>query len=795
MLRRYTHIAILSTVIALLASCSDESYYITPDEVPEEADGKPVEFILDFPEIQGSRTYIDGYGNERFSVGDLIHIIGYFNISYLDESSTEGNKITGTMSTYGALKFNGTNWVAADESQLTWPAVAVDGQFTAYYISESNGVLTGQNPTETYSLSNLTSTSDPLMAVSAEGIPYGYAVRLSFKHLCASLTLVDLEPQVSDFYWFTTNGPTDQDSGDTLPFNNAFRISLGQDSDENPTLNFEFCQLENSPYTGIFIEGTAEEYETLNDKGETVTYISASYFLEPGFYDTFQIVYPASNATTYPYIEYDYNNIPPNVGGLEIKNTPPDLQPNTPYTLTISKSPGITLTAPPAVDDWDESNNFYDVNVEDFLQAIYNKQEYTNSEGYQILEQTATGTKLLHNVDFHGFRYSEFTNTEFRPNNQEGSVFDGDFHYIQNLADPLFRYNFGTIQNLGIKKIDASLLSYEVEYADDNDMSRNGALCMWNRSDATISNIRISDANLTVYVKCVDPNGSEVHNIGMLVGSNTGNINTVSYSGTFNLTVSGLQATAPDYGDGNNYPVDASVLIGGIVGQNAAEGSISDVSPLDGSTMTMYITNNCNGQLGSYSVGGIVGESSGYILDVMMSNLRIDGSGSKGVTSYMGGMAGQLTTTGSSSINTCNVSGNVTAGVSVPYQTVTSLSYIGGIAGNVYNVPVVNCGAMVSVSGVSNTTENVLYGTGGAFGRISPAPAYSITDNTAYGTMMRYPVTSGGTPSNSNFYGSFAGIVPVGQSWDDNYKNNGNTVNPFPSMNYIGGYLNGNTVP
>ncbi|MCH5221700.1 MAG: hypothetical protein J1F05_05145 [Muribaculaceae bacterium] len=770
-----------------MVACTDVN--LNPDWDYESSNGLPLEFDFILPYQSDSRAFSeDDNVKTKFVEGDVIHVLGTFKTQNLQE---DGSYLPGeTITRYGALIYNGLMWKAVSGSNLTWPTNATYGQFKAYYISESNGVLTGANPTETYLLANLTASSDPLEAVSKPDIPYGYGIRMEFSHICAYLSLVDLEPMVAESYWFTTDNVKKSAEGSVVTFNNAFKISLSNlESPTGPDLNFEFCPISDSQYQMVYIAANTIQTEGVDENGNPIITAQANYFLEPGFYESFSLFYPAGVGSTYRYLEYNYNNIPEESGGIGIVNNPPDLKANQTYTLTITKSPGITVNIPPQADGWDESGTSYTVDVEEFLKAINEKRDYFYDDGeenVQILERTPNGTKLLHNVNFNYFNYSGFTDQSFRANNIEGSVFDGDYHYISNLGSPLFRYNFGTIKNLGVKEAQISLVSYE-ESNENDDMSRNGALCMWNRSNATISNVRVSDVNMTVYVKTVDSGGQETHNIGGVIGSNTGVINGVSISGNFNLAVAGLDATTPNFGDGKSYPVNASVLIGGFLGQNAGEGEIYDVSPLEG-TPVINIINSCEGSLGAFSVGGVVGESQGYITGVIFPNVKVDATSSNGLTSYIGGIAGQLAvSTGDDNaiLNSCIVSGSVKAGLSqsTVNSALSSVSYIGGIAGTVLNVPIIDCSVAVSIHATTQPKENVVYGTGGAIGRIRQSSSYNIQSIIAYGADLTFP--SG--VADNNWYGSFAGIVPERQSWDENYSDKNIIVHVFSGMDYIGG--------
>ena len=224
------------------------------------------------------------------------------------------------------------------------------------------------------------------------------------------------------------------------------------------------------------------------------------------------------------------------------------------------------------------------------------------------------------------------------------------------------------------------------------------------------------------------------------------------------------------------------MLIGGVVGQNAANGKITDISILD-EDLSVKITNSCEGTLGSYSVGGIVGQSSGYIIAANLSNVTIDGSKSIGVTSYMGGMAGQLTLSNNDgSMENCIVSGKVIAGISKKYGSLNSRSYTGGIAGAVYNMPVKGCRSMLDVAGPTEEMkrDDVLYATGGGFGRIRSANNYNFSKLIIWGSNLT---------GLASFIGNFAGIAPDSENWTDWMKNFGTyeiNVRQFGTYKNIG---------
>lgn len=769
---------ILPAVLAVvLAGCADDWLLREPDGYVNGE--KTVEFDFVWPE-NTTRGFDEGIEvKHKFAKGDVIHVLGTFNTEALQEN---GDKLPGKESRYGALQFDGISWRGVANNQLTWPSIATDGVFYAYYISGSNGVLTSEDKggIQPMLLSRVSPTSDPLYASPTKSIDYGHAVPLNFNHLCSHLTLIDLEPMVASQYFFTTTGLRESEDGDEKTFNNAFRIFLTADDtpglEGDPVLNFEFCQVPDESYAGeIYISSpVTKDYDT---EGREIA--TAGYFLEPGFYETFKLSYPATASSTYEYLTYDYNNVPKSEGGVEYTATPPQLDAGTTYKLTITKAPGVTINTPPDAGGWDDEGPSYEVDVEDFLKAACGGLDYTNNDGVNILEKTPNGTKLLHNVDFKGADYSRGFDDGFEPDIQQYVVFDGGLHYIDNPGSSLIRNNYGSIVNLGVRNSKINATSVK---SDDNgiDRSRYGALCAYNRDMGSIENARVEGLNMTIKVSSVvtaDTDGSETHNIGGAIGSNTGKVTGLGLDGTFTINVTG---TDDD--------VTASVLIGGITGQNAGGATLSDVTMLS-DAFRMTIKNSCEGPIGSYSVGGVVGESTGNLVGIILSNVTIDCSASSGVTSYIGGIAGQVSssTVSSGIMDSCVVSGTASAGNTQPYQDLSSASYIGGIAGTDLDVPVIDCRAAVSIYGSGKAQEGVLYGTGGAFGRIRVAltGTYTFENIIAYGSVLQAPQ---GPTSIVSYIGNFAGIVPPGQSWD-NFSNKNIVVRSFGDIRNVGGDL------
>lgn len=776
---------LIIALVTLLGSCREDDPKWGNDSSDLEM---PVEFNFQWPGITETRGFDDANVKTKFVDGDVVHIVGTFKTKALLEN---GDYEEGMTARYGALKYNEKTrqWEPVAGNKLTWPSISTEGTFYAYYLSGSNGLFTDYDSPVEVNLSKVTAETDPLMAPSTGWMVYGHAVNLQFNHLCAYLTLENMEPNVASNYFFTTENVKTAVDGVSHPFNNAFTLTLTEnDGSENedlagtPELKFQFVRDPDPAFNDmVYISGNTTLSSYQDGEGEEKNVTKVGYFLEPGYYETFDLHYPATAPNTYPYLTYDYNTIPDKVGGVEYDNIPPDLEAGTTYTLNITRAPGVTIVNPPSSEGWDDEGESETVDPEQFLEAVRNGWEYKNEDGTLILEQTPEGTKLLHNVDFGFFSYDRFMSLRFLPDVLEGKVFDGDYHYISNLGSPFLRNNYGTVRNLGLKNVRFEGISEEYaptanETDNIKDRSRHGALCMWNRSNAVISNVRIENVDMTINVQYLNTasDGTEVHNIGCAVGSNTGTISELAFAENFNLTVNGSNVQ------------NAEVLIGGVIGQNAGNGNLYDVSLYDES-FALTITNNCRGDLGLYAVGGIVGKSSGYITGVIMSDVTIDCKSSSGVDSYIGGMAGQLDVSENSTsyVKNCILGGIVSAGITKSYNDFPGQSYIGGMVGYDNKVEVSGCRASVSVYGSASVSENVTYATGGAIGSIqSPATFENLI---AYGPVLQAPSGAPATDG-ANYIGNFAGTGPKGQTWND-YADKNIILRSFNIEN-IGAFIN-----
>ena len=737
-----------------MASCTADMPWWT-----EGSGEQPVDFNCaisgDFTRsLSGVRSY--------FVKNDVIHVQGNFYFANGD-----------SVIKYGALKYNGSSWEPLDGSQLTWPNTSVGGRFKAYHLNGSTGIITGSE-TNLYYLSNMTPATDPLGSEETDILPYGHSVDMYFHHLPTYLSFFEV-PHIASSFLFVK---TDEEGAYDPAMKNAFKLT----KNEKNELNLEWVSAPDYTYNAV--GGTTTEglvyvkshTYILNNREQT------NFMLAPGNYDNFSLRYVTIKPNTVEYLRYSFT--PGSV--FDDKENPIeslDLETGRPYTMDISTTQGVTIVSPPDEEQgWDDNGPVFDIDVEAFLRAAANSRDYfvdgSNGERVQILQKDGTGVKLLHNVDFKNEYYTVFNGflPEIRGTDQ---LFDGCYHYIYNVGCTVFQNNQGKIRNLGIRNAgQAKMISDEND--NNNDFSRKGLLVGQNTATGSIENIRImGDVNISAYVNpTFNTITTEAHNIGGVVGSNVGKIDGVALSGTFNLSVENYE----------NMQFNSTVMIGGLVGQNAGNATLSNVSVIT-QPFSMNIVNKCRGNngnmdAGAFYVGGFVGQSSATIDNINLPNVTIDGRESIGVVSYMGGMVGNVIsqTNTSGRLSSCTVTGSVIPGVTKPYSAVTSETCVGGIAGTLQSATVTDCLSSVAVNGATSTNSGVINAVGGAFGRIRSAS--TITSILAFGDTLTGILTGWSTSG----IGTFAGLIPPGQSWST-YQNNDITVKNFSGYNEVGGNL------
>ena len=744
MIRSYIY-AFLGILVSLLISgCREDYFPIDEDIVPGD-----VRLQVEIENFEGDTRGILEESKVYFEEGELIHVQAIYECE-LDGETFQKRQ-------YGLLEYKGHGkWEPHTSSRsLSWPDEAISGSFKAYYLAGSNGELSG-NVSPAKLLSDFKFSEVPLSG-EISGVKYGAAVTLRMKRLFTYLTLNEMENGVASELWFSIPSTP----GERV-LNNAFKLDFNPDPDSyeiTPT----FLQIPSKDYMDdsgnglVFVQAKLNETAGENDIGTVV-----SYFLEPGVYHTFNLLYPRGRNNYATYLSYNRN--------LESVTGSEGLKGNHRYVFSILKSLGIIVQQNPD-DGWDENDPIIIVDVEAFLRAVNSGNEYyvydeETGVTTQILERTTSGTRLLRNIDFNYKYYDSFGTDNFRA--ILNSVFDGNYHYIYHTACPLFYTNYGTISNLGIRDSETRQPLISCENWNNNNLNCNGLLASYNKG--TVVNVRVVEAKMEIQMFARST--QESHNIGLLFGENTGNVFDIGLSGTLSLFVDNYQES----------DIIPRVNIGGLVAQNL--GTISNVSYIDEKDNdyaypVLTINNRCQGDNGVYKVGGICGNNMGTLEEIFLPEISVDASQSRGLESYIGGIAGEIpiSDSGSPRVIGCIVRGEVKAGVIKSVINLLSLSYTGGVAGAV-NVQayIIDNSVSIDVHGPAEAENNVEYGEGGAFGIIKIQDGFSegkIKDLACYANYLSGP----------DYIGNFAGIVPYGFGWDEFFKDLNISVKQLKEQN------------
>ena len=770
MLKSLTRLVLLATVF--VAGCRKEGLQTADDILRGE--GLPVEISIGIADGVDTRGILSE-SKQEFDNAELIHLRVVFDC--VPKVGSPRKDILYTIlqcssSSYAGGRYNIQWSVLSGQPALIWPDDAVTGTFTAYYVSGSSGALTG-NQMEPKLLSEYKAAEVPLSA-EVKDVPYGNAVRLPMKRLFSFLTLTEIQEGVSDDLWYTVH---DDDT-----FNNAFRLLFDEQTKE---MTPEFCRIPNDDYKDgngdplvvvkAYAGGTSEE--GVNEGSATGT----SFFLEPRAYHQFSILYPRSRTEYATYLTYT-KDLAQILKGDD--NPEGKFLPNGRYVFSVLKSLGVIVEESPD-DGWDKAEPAVDINVEKFLKAMQSGDNYFEYDKHtqqdvQILESTPEGTRLLRNVSFHHEYYDVFPDN-FRPT--LSNTFDGNYHYIHDMACPLLYENYGNIINLGIR--DAATRDengnprpvISSEKAERNgttvDMSYNGIIAA--RNLGVVDNVRVVNVDMTVQIQAAGT--GEAHNVSLLFGVNQGRVYDVGLAGELKLTVE----NAP----GDN--VMPQVMVGGVAGQNT--GTVRGITHIEDEKENfampeIIILNKCQGDNGAYWSGGIAGTNIGNLEEIFLHSVLVDASGSRGVGSYLGGLVGenQSSNSGAPVIRGCIVRGSVEAGQIRSLTNITSYSYTGGMAGAL-NVQSLIDDCSVSVSVVDVTAQDVAteYGQGGAFGILQPIPAGSGLQEGLIQILSCY----GSVLEGNGHVGNFAGIVPAGFGWE-HYKDNQINVKQHAGTENIG---------
>lgn len=731
-------------VFLILMGCRDENQYI------ENFNGKDVNFNIEIDNIDGVTRGILEESKEYFEEGELLHVQAIYKCKDKDLEYEERQ--------YGLLEYQGHGkWMPHNSARsLHWPDEAISGNFKAYYLSGSTGEFTG-NVTPAKLLSDFKFAEVPLSGEISD-VKYGATVSMRMKRLFTYLTLNEMENGVASELWFSIS-PSEGEK----ELKNAFYFKFNPDP-ESYEITPQFISIPSDEYKDdngnglVFVKAKLNETAGENDIGTMV-----SYFLEPGVYHTFNLLYPRGRNNYATYLSYNRN--------LESVTGSDGLKANSRYIFSILKSLGVIVQQNPD-EGWDETEPTVKIDVEEFLRAVNaGKDYYVEENGIttQILERTPTGTRLLQNIDFEYLHYNSFGSDNFKA--ILNSVLDGNYHYIYHTACPLFYANYGTITNLGIRDSETkepliSCESWEEESGVINNISYNGLIASINY--ATIINMRIVNAKMVV--KILGRGTQESHNASLLFGVNRGNVYDIGLSGNLELIV-------------ENYPeceIMPRINIGGISAQNL--GGITNVSYVDDKDYdypTLKIYNKCKGNNGVYKIGAVCGNNMGSLEEIFLPEILVDGSLSGGLESYIGGIAGEIPTSNSNSprISGCIVRGEVKSGVIKSVINLLSLSYTGGLAGSAnVQAEILDNSVSVDIVGQSEAEDDVEYGIGGAFGILKKQDGYSegdIDDLACYANILTGP----------DYIGNFAGIVPNGYDWEDHFKDKNISVKQLKPQN------------
>lgn len=763
---------IIFSFFLLFSGCKENDLFI--DTSLNHKENFPVSFNISIAPPDGTRSMDNESIKTEFEEGEVIHIMAIFDCVSNNKEYQHKE--------YVVFKHEGNNkWSPLDEENiLYWPMDAISGSFSAFYLNGSTGVFT-ERDMDPILLSSFTYSTDPLEA-NANKVEYGHTIFLAFKHIFAHLTLTEFAPGVADYFWFSRN----DDSGES-ELNNAFYFKYNP---ENKEIQKVFTQVPDDNNNNlIYISRPAEIQPT--DDG---VYGQISFFLEPGKYDWFQLMYQRTNSLVGTYLTYK-NSFSDRVEGGNVEI----LEGNGRYEFSVLRSIGVVIEQDPS-DDWDDSPPTVIVDVEAFLRAAnsgadYWEQDPNTQKWVQILRGNLNtrGVDLLVNADFRFFKYYAFAagekyNKDFLPTiNLE---FNGNYHYIYNLSCPLFYSNSGRIVNLGISNVDSgdeALISnrrYLTPYNTQENFSNTGIIARENTSTGTIENVRISNVKITVDIltSSTENPSQRSHQVGIVVGKNDGIISDIKLGDNLSLSIENYEGET----------VVPKVYIGGIAGDNS--NYIKNIRPDDDSNSpNMIINTSLDGEEGLLHCGGIVGNTAGDIINVFLPQITINCDKNKLIQQYIGGAVGKITssTTKAVILDRCIVNGKIKAGKVFPYLSEAMpycFSYVGGLSGSInLESSITNSTVSMSINVEKDENEkNYLsnefpfYGTGGAFGIIEK------TSSDRIGTMRTIAI-NGSSLSGGILTGCFAGISQKGFSWEDFYSLSKNeiTVRKFPAYPYI----------
>lgn len=673
-----------------------------------------VSFTAEYPD-NGIMTRASD-GKTAFTEGDVIQVSAVFKRGTVNDTL------------YTCLEYKAGEWKSGvTATPMVWPFDAESGVFTAYYIPSVNGVLGVGTSTEPVLMETLTDETDPLTAQS-KSVDYGHAVELKFTHLCTRLILQHVKTDYADKYWLTS--PEHKKNNKEVELPNAYKLSLNA----NQTLSFEFTT-----------EGTSTTDNPVKIV-RTKTGDEVVFYLAPGNYDKMKLNYSYYR----PYLQFDASK--DNTIDV-IKN----LEAHKSYILDVSKLLGaVNIEKDP---DWSDPDKDKPIQlgkdeIPPFLKAIEEGKDYwtTDKDGNkvdQILSVSNEVVTLLENVDFQN------GNKGYSGSIPQTRTFNGNRHYILNLADALFDDIHGKVFDLGVRNAN---ITAAISSETTNSTISLGALGKSNSGEITnihIEGIKISfsDSGTT----------NKTFNVGALLGESTGGkVSDIVLGGTIEVSASGT--------------TNSHLALGGIVGQNS--GQLSAVSFKDdtSSTPTLTVSNKMTGD-GELYTGGLVGQSSGGSISNTILTVTVNASDSEAINNYTGGIVGNMN---GGKLTDCAIAGNckggsghLLTGQKSTTDATDAQAYAGGFAGALGQAEITACRAFNTVEGknTADSSDGVRNAVGGAVG--------GLTRNDTATKITGCKIWN--DPATAEYIGWLVGVgatVPQG-TFSNNSKPDGSTLNEF----------------
>ena len=634
-MKKYISVIVSLIISCCLLSCTEEQW-LKNGGITEQQGGLPIEFVMEFAPTQpltradGTEITIEGE-KTAFENGDIIQIVANF---YCKDTDGDNKVLMPEESICTMLQYQKSEsddmgkWVnyKAENNKdrpLYWPWKSEEATFQAFYYPGFNGYIDGT--TLPVLLDSVDVKTNPLMTEETKRIPYGNAVSLTFKHICARLVLTDLEDVTGGASY--TNLWLENLS--TTPGTNAFKLSLkeedeGTNSDsENGKLSFE-CSFtsEQNEEQKVLIGGKSATITT-NNNGTSSNETAIIFFLPAGNYSN------AALTRRFGRPLLNWNNV----------NDLSSLKTGKSYIVSLNELKGnITIEDD---DDWWEDDkepikpeeNYFNLNT--LLQCIQDGKSYSyndsNGEKITVLEKGQDNQLYLtQNIDFDN---QDFTSQTI----PQAVILNGNGHYFSQVKKSVFSQINGKVHNLGFKNCTASV-----------DLTRTGINnyrfgILTNTNYGIIDNMRLS--NISIYVNSIEDDGG-TYEVGSLVGDSQGAIS--------NIELDNIEVTTNELNVNS-----ATFAFGGLIGQTTKGGTLEKVTMY--TDKNIVVKNSIKLKKGNIYTGGLIGLSSSNIKECSV-RADVSTADATGVWIYTGGLVGSMRNQiqGSSGSDTNTSSGDST---------------------------------------------------------------------------------------------------------------------------------------